>query len=156
MGGIISGGYQFGTAFDRASSAKAANDYELFSAQRAAETGQLEAQQDGNFEAGKMRMLATQLIARQRTAYAASGVDPTQGTPVSVMADTRLLAEQDALIVENNAARKVRGHKLQGEYAQRTWQTKNTEIDNTRTGDLVGGGASMLSGFLTGFGGFGG
>lgn len=65
----------------------------------------------GRKEAGVKRMQATQLIAKQRQAYIASGVDPTVGTAANVMADTRLMTAHDARTAEDNAYREAFGHK---------------------------------------------
>jgi hypothetical protein len=150
MGGMVTGIYQMSTASRNAGEAHEANDYDLFSAQRAASVGQLEAQQKGSFEAGKLRMLGSQMIAKQHTAYANSGVDPTTGTAASVMADTRLMSEADARMAENNAAREVRGFKFQSEAAKLKWGMKNKEIDQAKEASMIGGAASTVGAFLSG------
>lgn len=68
----------------------------------------------GNQEAGRARIQASQLIAKQQVAYANSGVDPTVGTPTNVMADTRMMSELDAKTIENNAAREAYGFRKYG------------------------------------------
>jgi len=79
--------------------------------ERLARMAAADALQRGAQDAGRSRMETGQLVAEQRVAYAASGVDPTVGTPADVIADTRALGELEARILENNAAREAWGLK---------------------------------------------
>ncbi len=101
------------------------------------------------FEAQKARMMGSRLISRQNVAAANSGVDPTVGTPASVMADTRLMSELDARMAESNASREVRGYRLAGEQAKRKSKVRGEEIDSNENaqkfGGIIEGWGSMLS-----------
>lgn len=153
MGGILSGSYKFATGAVGVlggSSERAAADDTLDSKLQAAQVGELEAKQQGNFEAGRLRMMGSKLIAEQNTRYANSGVDTTAGTPLAVMADTRLMSEVDARMAENNAARRVRGFREQKRQAQSEWRTRvSTDQQNqvgsmlSGIGDIVGGAAGF-------------
>lgn len=68
----------------------------------------------GNREAALVRLQGSRLAGQQRVAYAASGVDATSGTPVDVMADSRLVSEMDAQQLQNNAAREAWGFRRHG------------------------------------------
>lgn len=149
MGGIISGAYKFGTGavgVFGGSPGRAAADDEHSSRIAAAQVGELEAKQTGDFEAGRVRSLGTQLIAKQNTAYANSGVDQTTGTPASVMADTRMMTERDARMAENNAARRVRGYKEQKRQAEREWDRRKNEEMQNAVGSMLGGIGDMVGG----------
>jgi hypothetical protein len=153
MGGILSGAYKLGTGISGVfggSPQRAAIDETYASKMYAADVGELEAKQIGASDAAKARTAGTQLIAQQGTAYTASGVDPTQGTPLSVMADTRLMSELDARTLENNAARKVRGFKEQrrqadAEHHMRISEDQQNQIGNMLSGigDIAGGAAGF-------------
>lgn len=79
-----------------------------------AEKAAQDAMMRGYREAGLARMGATQMVEAQKVASAASGVDPTYGTPAQNAGATRAVAEFDALVLENNAAREAWGFKKQG------------------------------------------
>lgn len=64
----------------------------------------------GGMIAGRQRMAGSALVARQRMAFANSGVDATVGTPVGAAAGSLAFNEFDALTIENNAARESLGH----------------------------------------------
>lgn len=73
-----------------------------------------DALQRGGQEAGATRQAGSQVAAQQRVAYANSGVDANVGTAANVQAGTKALAELDAQVVENNAAREAWGYKQHG------------------------------------------
>ena len=143
MGGILGGIYK---PIAMAAAGTGAMDEEHRTKVNAAELGELEAKEQGNFEAGKLRELGSQMIARQRTAYANSGVDTTKGTPLSVMADTRLMSETDARMAENNAARKVRGFREQKRQADAELAAKRDQRTQDMVGSLVSGFGSIVGG----------
>lgn len=68
--------------------------------------------QAGGIEAGKVRMKGSSIIAQQRVAFGASGVDGTMGTAADLATSSRLMSELDAQTTLNNAARQALGHKL--------------------------------------------
>lgn len=148
-GGILSGSYQFvqgAMGLMGGSPGRSAADDEYRSAMSAASIGEVEAKQQGNAEAGKLRTLGSQITARQKVAYSNSGVDATVGTPASVMADTRLMSETDARMAENNAARKVRGYREQKRQAEQEYQRRIDQETQNAVGNLIGGFGSMLGG----------
>ncbi len=68
----------------------------------------------GAQEAGAARMAGSEAAARQRVAYANSGVAADVGTAANVQASTKARAELDAQVLENNAAREAWGYKQHG------------------------------------------
>lgn len=68
----------------------------------------------GNYEAGMQRIAGAQLAAKQKVAYANSGVDTTVGTPAEVIASTEQFSEMDAQQIQNNAAREAWGYREKG------------------------------------------
>lgn len=111
----------------------------------------LSARDKGRVDAGKVRMAGTQLAARQKVAYAASGVETTSGTAAAVQADTVGLAEVDAETVENNAAREVFGFQLQSEQSKRNRIRKLQAAERDAIGSALSG-----AGQIVGSGGIGG
>jgi hypothetical protein len=104
-----------------------------------------QAQRQGSLEAARMRALGTQMIARQKTAYAASGVDTTSGTPLAVMADTRLMSDLDAARAENDAAVEAWGYRLQKEKSRRNLQRTYDSLNREVIGGILSGTASLIS-----------
>lgn len=76
---------------------------------RFAELGAKDAISRGEKEATRIKKSARRLIGAQKTAAAASGIDPTVGSAASVQEDTAMLAAQDVLTVRNNAWREAWG-----------------------------------------------
>lgn len=69
---------------------------------------QLERQADTRIETGKVeeqtqRIKTAQMKGAQRTAFGASGVDVSVGSPVDVLSDTAAIGELDALTIRSNA-----------------------------------------------------
>jgi hypothetical protein len=91
----------------------------------------------GGYAAGQLRMQASQLAARQRVAYANSGVDISEGTPAATMAATRVMGELDAETAVNNAAREAWGYQRQGAQLQQAMQLDQVAASNRKTGQLL-------------------
>lgn len=98
-----------------------------------------DALQRGATQVGQIRTRGTQVQAQQHLAYANSGIDAQSGTPVDVMASTRMMSELDAATARNNAARAAWGYRTQGvQYAQQA--ALDQQNGNLRAaGTLLGG-----------------
>lgn len=55
----------------------------------------------------KKRMETAAYIGAQRANFAASGVDPNEGTPLEVQARTAEIGEEDAITIRTNAAKRL-------------------------------------------------
>lgn len=110
----------------------------------------------GNQLSGRTRVQVSQLVAKQRVAYANSGVDPNVGTAANVQADTAAAGELDAITRENNAAREAWGFKQKSagysRRADRIAEGQKTETALTAARFLSG----AISGGMAGGGSFGG
>lgn len=98
--------------------------------------------------AGFARMEGTRVVARQRIAFAAGGIDVTVGTPADVATSTAMMAELDAQTLQNNAAREAWGFKRTEEkiVRQRRMAETTRRLDIGKA--LAGGpGVSILGGF---------
>lgn len=105
------GAMQTAKAQSAAAAAKAQQDQNNATlASRAADDatarGQVAQQQKGN--------QTSQLIGQQRTALAANGVDPNDGTAVDLQSDVAGNGELDQLTIGANAAREASGYRAQG------------------------------------------
>jgi len=69
----------------------------------------------GGKEAGVVRGRARQALGRQRAALAAQGISLSEGTPLEALEDTRAIAEQDILTVQNNAWREAWGFRAEAQ-----------------------------------------
>jgi hypothetical protein len=102
---------KFDGGLDAASQAAYQEQADLQNQQLAEQAG-ADASARGGQQAGRIRMQASQLAARQRVAFANSGVDITTGTPVQVAAGTAAMGELDAQTARNNAAREAWGYEV--------------------------------------------
>jgi hypothetical protein len=99
----------------------------------------LAATQQAEFDAQQIRDKNRRLVAAQRSAFAASGIDPNSGSPLSVYQDTAVSGELEALVAiytgktsANAATARATLSKMRGESAQ--------------TAGYIGGFSSLLSG----------
>lgn len=92
----------------------------------------------GALAAGQQRMRGSALLAKQRMAYANSGVNAYSGTPADVAAGSVLFNELDALTIENNAAREALGHKqtsrVRGLQRSQLWSQASADAMGTGIG----------------------
>jgi hypothetical protein len=89
--------------------------------------------------AAKARMEGSALIARQRTAYATSGVETTSGTPMAVMASTAGLSELEAQTIQNDAAREAWGYQVSRNASQDNTQAKLRGAQRGQYGSILAG-----------------
>lgn len=146
MGGIIEGFGQIalGSVEDMQERRRIADE-------SAAERGYLgrmaaDTLQRGAVETGRQRSVGSATAAQQRTAYAASGVDPTVGTAAQVQANTQGAAEIDAQTIKNNAAAEAWGFE---QAKQRTFQEQRAKYeaqDRKLAGSLLGGYGKFIGG----------
>lgn len=155
MGGIfdmISGAVQMGTSLEERNAEMTASDTQWNRERRAANVAIEGAQEKGAFESAKQRMMTSQLVAKQRQAYEASGVDSTQGTAASVQANTAALGEMDAQQVAVNAAREAWGYKEQRKQSDEEHLNRRGNIERKAAAGTIGGmaqfgkGAASLAG----------
>lgn len=67
----------------------------------------------GEEEVARRRLETRRLIGAQRAAAAASGIDPTSGSPLELALDAASLSELDAMTIRNNAYRAAWGYRVQ-------------------------------------------
>lgn len=125
--------------------ADAANANELERVARLEDANAVDSLSRGSLLAGQARMRGSQVIGKQRVAYANSGVDVSVGTPVDVAGGTRLFSEMDAQTLVNNAAREAYGHEQVGiKYRAQKQQVENdlsaqqTALPLNAVGSLLG------------------
>lgn len=156
MGGIVSGYTDIAGSMVQANEDEAANLVELRRHGRQANMAIQGAQEKGAYESGRQRILKSQLVAQQRQAYGASGVDASQGTAAAVQADTAALGEKDAQTLAINAAREAWGYKEAKNQAWENYKLNQSNISNKRTMGIIGGltkvASSMVSGAMEGGG----
>lgn len=92
----------------------------------------------GEQDAGRERMATSQEIGSMRTAFGASGVDGSVGSPLKAMRDTRVMSEMDALTIKNNAAREAWGYKMQAKQAIEEGDMALRRSKAQATGTLLG------------------
>lgn len=100
----------------------------------------------GDQEAAKVRGEGRQLGARQKVAFAASGVDATVGTAAEVQAGTAMMSELDAARVRNNAAREAWGLKKQGRQIEEQEVLNQRRYQSQMVGTALGGAGKIAGG----------
>lgn len=118
-----------------------------------AEQAAADARVRGAREAAVIRMQASQLGAKQRLAFANSGIDATQGTAVQTVANTAAAGELDAQTALNNAAREAWGYEVsanryseQAKLAGQRLGQQQFGIALGAFGKVLGGGAGTVAG----------
>jgi hypothetical protein len=146
MGSALSGIATIATGQAKASADAQAATQDQQDEERVLRYNALQAGEKGRFEAGKLRMSGAMLAAKQKVAYAASGVDSTVGTAASVQANTAALTELDAMTAENNAAREVWGYKLQVQQSKKNLQRKYEQYNREAIGSALSGAGQIIGG----------
>lgn len=99
---------------------------------------------------------------QQRTAYGASGVTATAGSPISALADTGAMSDYDSAIIRDKAAKEAWGYEAQGQqYTQQQSLLKAQEGYAQLAGGMkiaggIIGGAGSIAGSSGGMSGSGG
>lgn len=130
---VLAGGVKYGADV----SEEALRQQQFADNLQAVRQQEADARARGGIAAGELRMQASQLAARQRVAYANSGVDVSEGTPAATMAATRMMGELDAQTALNNAAREAWGYQRQGAQIQQAMQIDQVAGQNQKYGDLL-------------------
>jgi hypothetical protein len=99
----------------------------------------------GEHDANMNRLRTRLLIGKQRTGFAASGVDVDQGTTVEVAADTAMLGEFDSQTIINNAAREAWGYRAQATMARYEGKMADWQGKMSAFGSILGGAAQTAS-----------
>lgn len=103
----------------------------------------------GGVLAGLAREKGAQLLAKQKVAYSAAGVDAGVGTAADVGVEAAMLSEHDANVITANAAREAWGYKESAiNLATKARATRGQAQDNA-----VGGVLSSVSSVLGAVGG---
>lgn len=156
MGGIIQGVTTAGIGIWKAKEDNDAAHSEWADTDRKLSYDARQATLAGQAQAQRVRERGSQLIAKQKTAYTSSGIDASSGTALSVMSDTRLMSELDAQTVENDAARKVWGYRLERDRAKKNLTSKLASIDREAAASILNGFGQALGGASGLGGGMGG
>lgn len=157
IGQMIGGVTQIFTAMDEQNAEHRANNEQLRRERSQADRAIEGAIEKGAYESGRQRIMGAQLGAKQRTAYANSGVDASTGTAAAVQADTSALSELDAQRASVNAAREAWGYKEQRKQSEQEYENRRGAINRKFDAQLLGGFTKWGTGVLgMGFGGGGG
>lgn len=125
---------------------------------RVAEAQSKDALVRGAEQESKFRTQVRDLVGKQRTGYAAGGIDVGYGSAVDVQADAAFLGELDAKTIKVNAMREAWGYTVQAEDLKRQAGIQRKEgemaLEEGRTrrgaarwnavGGLVGAGGDLL------------
>lgn len=99
--------------------------------------------QRGIIEEDKQRNKTRALIARQRAALAANGIDDTTGTGGLLLADSAGMGEFDALMVRNNAMKGAYGLRVQADNFRAEGANALVKGQNDAFGTLLTGGSQV-------------
>lgn len=118
--------------------------------------------QAGQVEEQSKLMEVNQILGEAETGYAASGVDPTSGSPIRVLRSTSAIGGLDALTIRDNAARRAYGYRAEGVNFKAQAGLYRMQAQSSMIGGILGGLGQLASGFGSmvgsggGFGGGGG
>lgn len=105
-----------------------------------------QAQREGLFNVSKLRTQSSTTLAKQKVAYANSGVDSTVGTPASVQANTAAQGEVDIQTAKNNAALEVWGYREHARLTKYESYAKQGQINAARYGGVLGASGQLAQG----------
>jgi hypothetical protein len=142
------------TAYSQIQAAKAENKADEFNANMATTNAQVatmeatDAKVRGVEDEKKLRQEAEALKGRQRSAYAAAGVQVDEGSALDTLANTAMGAEDDALSLRVNAEREAWGHQVQSANYMASAELARMKRSNPYVGAAGGilSGASSLMG----------
>lgn len=129
--------YESAVSANNAIYAKMASDRNLALAE--------DAKKRGETEEYRQRLKTKNVAAQQQSAFAASNVDISTGSPLEYVSDTFMLGELDAQTVRNNAAREASG------YENAAWQDRVQGSNYQAQSQLYSMQAKSTSPFLSGF-----
>lgn len=108
--------------------------------------------QRGDKAANQQRKITNETIGAQRASMANQGIDVNSGSAADIQSQTRVMGEQDALTIKNNAWREAWGYKMQalgyksqGEYAGFAADSKSRNTLLTGGLQAVGYGAQAYT-----------
>lgn len=101
--------------------------------------------QAGGIQAGKLRMEGSKVVAAQRVAFGASGVDGTTGTAADLATGSRLMSELDAQTAINNAARAALGHTQTAAQLALQQKALAQQYDAGQTANFINTGSKLVS-----------
>lgn len=139
MSGIFEGASQFINAPFELQSEQSASNRQYQREQAQADAAIQGAQDKGAYESGKARILSASTAAKQKVAYANSGVDPTSGTAADVQADTSALGELDAQTLAIKAAREVYGYQEGKKQSKEEWYARKGNMERKFASAELGG-----------------
>lgn len=93
----------------------------------------------------QQRTRTQQMLGRQATALAGSGLDISSGTSLDLFAETATLGEYDRQVAENNAAREAFGLQARAEETRLSGRNAKTAGRNNAFGTLLTTGAQSAS-----------
>jgi hypothetical protein len=105
-----------------------------------------QARQDGETKAAQSALAGKQLIARQRVAFAANGVDANAGSAADIQADTAEGNKLDQLTILNNAERQAIGFQNLGANFNGQAGLDTLAGSNAQSAGTSGAFGSLLSG----------
>ena len=100
----------------------------------------------GEKEEKQHRLKIEQLKGRQKTVFAASGVETDSGSALDILSDTAEIGELEALTIRNNAEREAYGHRVQANNFGASAQNRLLAADNTTRAAGFSGFSTLLSG----------
>lgn len=99
----------------------------------------------GQVEEDRRRQQTRQLLASQRTTFAANNLDMSVGTPMEILGDTAAIGEQDALTIRANAAREAWGYRAEANNYLNQGRAANAAGKNQAMGTYLTTAASMTN-----------
>lgn len=98
----------------------------------------------GESDAARYQGEVKKVVGKQRSSYAAQGVDVDSGTAAAVQDETSNLAQVDVMTIKSNAWREAWGHRVEGLNASLQGAFQMSAVRNQGTASLLSGGLGAL------------
>ncbi len=112
----------------------------------------VERRSQGNIDYTRYRLFVARQLSRQKTAFAASGVDISGGTPAEVLTGTAAIGETEALTIRHASLMDVwrlrsqaAGFEAESDLLARAGKQKRRQMFPAIAGTLLGGAGSGLA-----------
>lgn len=106
----------------------------------------------GNIDYSRYRLIVARHLSRQKTAFAASGVDISGGTPSEVLTSTAAIGETEAITIRHNTLMDVwrlktqaAGFQAESSLLAEAAKEKRRQIPFAVAGTLLGGAGSGMA-----------
>lgn len=145
---VTQGLTSLGTSYQQSQAQKAQGAYQKSIAESNKKFAEIQADEAiklGNLSANQQRAKTQEVIASQKAALAAQGIELDSGTAETLLKSTASLGELDAVNISNNAWREAWGYKAQAQNYSAEGRAIDLTTKNLARSTLITGGLQSLN-----------